>query len=216
VIEFDRAEEIRIAVAPTRTSGPSAARIFVGAVLLPLVVLMAVYAAVGSGAVGRWNTDLLRSAERHWTFTIASLLDTGLKASVVVAVTAVAGLVVVLMARTKWVQALFWAVAVGGVLALDAPLKQLFARPALGGHPGVSSFPSGNAMLSAAVLTAIVLTTSSHRRPVLLVGVPLVIAYGVALVYSWWHYPSDVIGGWCVGIAWVTVWWLALRRANRR
>jgi undecaprenyl-diphosphatase len=45
---------------------------------------------------------------------------------------------------------------------------------------------------------------------------PIVIAYGGLLVFQLWHYPSDVMAGWCIALAWVTGVWLALRRAASR
>jgi glycosyltransferase involved in cell wall biosynthesis len=70
-------------------------------------------------------------------------------------------------------------------------------------------------MLSAAALAAAVLMAKpGGRRNVLRYGVPLLIAYGAALVYAWWHYPTDVVAGWCVGVAWVMALWLVLSSAR--
>ena len=106
--------------------------------------------------------------------------------------------------------ALLWALAIGDVLALDLPLKYLFQRPVLAGA-GDYTFPSGNTMVSVVLLLAFVLGGSARwRKWALVVGVPLVLAYGVALVYAWWHYPTDVIGGWSLAVAWVSCLWLWL------
>jgi membrane-associated phospholipid phosphatase len=43
--------------------------------------------------------------------------------------------------------------------------------------------------------------------------VPLVVAYGVLLVVQSWHYPSDIVAGWCFALAWAAGLWLVLRRA---
>jgi len=40
---------------------------------------------------------------------------------------------------------------------------------------------------------------------VLAVSLVVVVAYGIALVYFRSHYPSDVIAGWCVALAWTCV-----------
>ena len=61
--------------------------------------------------------------------------------------------VVVLVAKARRLDALFWMLAVGGVLALDLPLKQVFHRPPIDDPGGGYSFPSGNAMASAACPT---------------------------------------------------------------
>jgi membrane-associated phospholipid phosphatase len=36
----------------------------------------------------------------------------------------------------------------------------------------------------------------------------VVVVTGLALVDSGWHDPSDVLGGWCLGISWVSALWL--------
>ena len=68
-------------------------------------------------------------------------------------------------------------------------------------------------MGSMAILVALALTSSPRwRRRALIIGVPLLVAYGVGLVYAWWHYPFDVVAGWCIALAWVTGMWLAFHR----
>ena len=115
-------------------------------------------------------------------------------------------------------EALFCVLAVGGVVALDIPLKDLFGRPRVsppgseGGNSTEYVFPSGHAMGSLAVLLAFSLITKPRwSRLIIVVGLPLVVAVGVVLVYAWWHYPSDVVGGWCFALAWVAALWLVLR-----
>jgi membrane-associated phospholipid phosphatase len=39
------------------------------------------------------------------------------------------------------------------------------------------------------------------RWPTLILGVLFTVTLGTALVYEDWHLPSDVVGGWCLGIA---------------
>jgi membrane-associated phospholipid phosphatase len=204
----------QIAVSPvtSRTAGT------VAGVLLPLGAFAALAVVVTSGGGIAWDTEALGFAERHYQQALVDWLDGILTGSlgliVVVAVVAVA----LLLKARKRRSALFWAMAIGGVLALDLPLKYAFRRPALGGTEGSYSFPSGNAMVSGALLLALVLSSSPRwRKWALVVGVPVIIAYGVALVYAWWHYPSDVVAGWCLAGAWVFCLWLMLhRRAEGR
>jgi undecaprenyl-diphosphatase len=42
------------------------------------------------------------------------------------------------------------------------------------------------------------------RWVVLLGGAAFVFAFGAAIVILRWHYPSDVIAGWCVALVWVS------------
>jgi undecaprenyl-diphosphatase len=179
-------------------------------VLLPLGLFAAVATAVSRKGGIRWDTQILLFAERHYQSSIVSFLDAALKGSLGVGV-AVAAVMVVLAAR-RGSHALFWALAIGGVLVLDPALKEMFRRPTLGDTGAGYSFPSGGAMVSVALLLVLAFTASPRwRKWSLIVGVPLMAAYGLVLVYAWWHYPTDVVGGWCVALAWVTSLWLLLR-----
>ena len=181
-----------------------------GAVILSLGVFAAVAAIAIHGRGMAWDTHTLRFAERHYEATYVNALDLILRASLGLSLAASAGAAVLLFKARNRRAALFWALAIGGVLALDLPLKHAFQRPVLAG-PGDYAFPSGNAMVSVALLLAFVLGASPRwRKKALVVGVPLVLAYGVALVYAWWHYPTDVIGGWSFAVAWVSCLWLLL------
>jgi len=196
--------------------GHAVAVAVVGGMLLPLGVFAALASVVaGKGARG-WDADILRFFDRYYHPSIAGPLEVTLKVSIGLGAAIAVGAVVVLLAKRRWGQALFWTLVVGGVLAFDPLLKEIFHRPPLGNHGGGSSFPSGNAMASVAIVAAIALTSSPPwRRRALTVGVPIVIAYGVVLIYQVWHYPSDVVAGWCIAVAWVTGLWLALCRAGR-
>jgi undecaprenyl-diphosphatase len=198
-------------------AGPSAGTIRLpGVVFLGVLLPLGLFGALAAIAVGggvRWDTDTLRFAERHFQASTVDAFDVALRGSLGLAMLVAVGAIVVSLIRRKPRYALLWAVAVGGVVALDVPLKQLFRRPDLGSSSGGYSFPSGHAMAFAAVLAAIAFTASRRwRRWALLVGIPLLVCYGVALVYAWWHYPTDVIAGWCLATAWTAGFWLVLVR----
>jgi membrane-associated phospholipid phosphatase len=200
-----------IASEPRSAASRGHAVAIVGGLVIPLGVFAALVAVVAGGTPD-WDAAILRFSDRYSQTSVASVLEVTLKVSIGLGAAIAVGGMVVLLAKRRWGQALFWALAVGGVLAFDLPLKEIFRRPPLGDHGGGYSFPSGNAMGSVALVAAIALTSSDRRRGfVLAFGVPFVIAYGAALVYQWWHYPSDVVAGWCVALAWVTGLWLALR-----
>jgi membrane-associated phospholipid phosphatase len=184
-------------------------------VLLPLAVFGTLAGVVSAGHAPDWDADVVQLAERHYEWRAVDWLDVLIRGTVglaaAVAVAAVVGFFLVKKVR----YALFWAVAVGGVFAVDPLLKAVFQRPAFGGNPGDYSFPSGGAMVSLGFLLAVVLTLSRRwRLPLLLLGLPLVAGVGGALVYSWWHYPTDVLGGWCLSLAWVVGLWLLLLRGH--
>ncbi|KFC75382.1 phosphatidylglycerophosphatase B [Bosea sp. LC85] len=71
-----------------------------------------------------------------------------------------------------------------------------------------ASFPSGHAFLSAVVLLSIAGFTglASRHRDItrLSIGVAwvLMLLIGVSRIYLGVHWPSDVLAGWCLGIAW--------------
>jgi membrane-associated phospholipid phosphatase len=134
-------------------------------------------------------------------------------AVIVLAAIVVTAALVGLIAQRRWRAALFWFLTFGGVIALDVILKPLFERPAISGPSDEFSFPSGNAMASMALLLgALTLVSGRNTRRILLVaGAGVVIIYGTALVYLSWHYPSDVLAGWLLALAWVSLLAFATR-----
>jgi membrane-associated phospholipid phosphatase len=190
--------------------------LFVGAVLLPLGVFVGLAAASAGSGARRWDSPFLRVSERYYDEPVASDLGSVLEAGRVAAAVLVLGVLILLLTRRNWRAAIFCFLAVGGVVAVDLPLKEVFHRPQWA-PPGVEgggefAFPSGHAMAAAAILGA--LTLISPRRwakALLIAGVPLIVAAGVILVYSWWHYPSDVVAGWCLALSWVMALWLWIR-----
>jgi undecaprenyl-diphosphatase len=72
-----------------------------------------------------------------------------------------------------------------------------------------SDFPSGHASGSAGLVAALILLLWEHKRRVmiLLAGPTSVGLYGSLLVATVWHTPSEVVGGWCLALAWVTGLW---------
>jgi undecaprenyl-diphosphatase len=84
-------------------------------------------------------------------------------------------------------------------------------RPEIVEHAALTftaSFPSGHAFLSAVVLLSIAgfVGVASRRadiaRVCLWAAWILIVAIGVSRVYLGVHWPSDVLGGWCLGVAW--------------
>jgi membrane-associated phospholipid phosphatase len=92
------------------------------------------------------------------------------------------------------------------------PRPAVEVRPARrpGRTPVTTSFPSGHAAAAAAFATGVGLEMPALAAPV---GA-LAAAVGVARVVNGVHYPSDIVGGWAVGVgvAMLTLWWWPLRR----
>ena len=98
------------------------------------------------------------------------------------------------------------------------------SRPGLVPH-GVTvysqSFPSGHSMMAAATYLTIA-TLVANLEPdratkviVYVLACLLIVAVGVSRVYLGVHWPSDVLGGWCLGSAWAFVGWIALKWPRR-
>ncbi|MGE0846404.1 MAG: phosphatase PAP2 family protein [Flavobacteriaceae bacterium] len=137
----------------------------------------------------------------------------------------------VLLLLGKRAASAFLVVALIGGTALSTALKLVFERP----RPDLvehldrtftASFPSGHAtvgMLAWLTLAAIALPFVPQRRVrVFLLGAAfaLALAIGASRVYLGVHWPSDVVAGWGLGLAWASLAWLAARglreRGNRR
>jgi membrane-associated phospholipid phosphatase len=144
---------------------------------------------------------------------LSNVCNAFLEAGIVFGVITITVALLALIVRRKWRPALFWVSTFGGVAAFDLALKPILERPPIGALSNGYSFPSGNAMGSMALLVAVgTLVSGGHtRRLLFVVGSAVVIAYGAALVYISWHYPTDVVAGWLLSLAWVSFLGLTIR-----
>jgi undecaprenyl-diphosphatase len=121
--------------------------------------------------------------------------------------------------------ALVLAITALAAQACSEGLKSLYGRPRPdlvphGSYVYSGSFPSGHAMLSAAIyLTLAVLISSVETRPAtrtlaFVVAILLMFVIGVSRVYLGVHWPSDVLAGWCAGAAWALMAWFALAQIS--
>ena len=131
-----------------------------------------------------------------------------------------------LLQRKPHLAAVVVAAGVGG-MAVNHLLKELFqrSRPDLVPH-GVEvssmSFPSGHAMVSAAVylsLAAVVarlLPRRAAKAYVLVTACGLTGLVGITRVYFGVHYPTDVLAGWLAGALWALICGATARALQRR
>lgn len=122
--------------------------------------------------------------------------------------------------------AVFVVVAVVGGTIVSTGLKMLFDRP----RPDVeaatrvftASFPSGHATVSAVVYLTLglLLAEAFSDRPLktyfIGIGVFITAAVGISRVYLGVHYPTDVLAGWSLGLAWALVCWTCYSALFRR
>ena len=118
-----------------------------------------------------------------------------------------------LVMMRKWRDALVLGFAVPGGLLISNALKALYGRPRPDLVPEAvahlnASYPSGHAMMSAVTyltLAALLARTQSNPQvKAYFYGLALTttILVGLTRIYLGLHWPSDVLGGWCVGAAW--------------
>jgi undecaprenyl-diphosphatase len=128
--------------------------------------------------------------------------------------------------RRGWGQIALLAAAVLGAMLLSSLLKGGFDRPRPdlvphGARVLTASFPSGHAMISAAVyltLGAMLASVQSSRRLktyFVSLAVILTLLIGSSRVYLGVHWPSDVLAGWAAGASWAILVWLVSQQLRR-
>jgi undecaprenyl-diphosphatase len=175
------------------------------------------YAVVGhnalSGLDGGWRDAVIAHRTSFLTDVMVSASCFGSTPSLIVVALAVSGLLVL---RGYWADALLIVVSTTGVMLLGPVLKEVIDRE----RPGVAdhivlvnslSYPSGHSLNSMAVLgllTALAVRAApglSRRVSVVVLGALLVGTVGFSRVYLGVHWPTDVLGGWLLGLLWIAL-----------
>jgi undecaprenyl-diphosphatase len=112
-------------------------------------------------------------------------------------------------------------IAVLGGVALNNLLKFAFARPrpdlvTYGVRVFTTSFPSGHATLSSiayltmGALLARIDPSLTISLYFMLLAAFLTVLIGVSRIYLGVHFPTDILGGWCIGAAWAMGCWVLM------
>jgi membrane-associated phospholipid phosphatase len=164
--------------------------------------------------------DSLHEEATPWVTTVMEGCSRMGSTQALVLVTLLATLALLL--RRNWAEAALIAAALAGAKLVDALLKADFHRPRPAfADPVVPlasgySFPSGHATASMAVYGAVAFILVRHLRSrrtrvaAMVIPALLVTAIGFSRLYLGEHFLSDVLAGYCVGMAWLCVCILAL------
>ncbi|MDB5163013.1 MAG: acid phosphatase [Candidatus Saccharibacteria bacterium] len=114
--------------------------------------------------------------------------------------------------RKQRLNALIVLFGVGGAALANFLLKLIFHRdrPAFWQSAITEtgySFPSGHAMVSCALVLCliVILWNTKWRLTAIIAGASTIILIGLSRLYMGVHYPTDVLAGWSVSIAWVLI-----------
>jgi undecaprenyl-diphosphatase len=160
----------------------------------------------------------VRTAVHTWAspaLTWLMLRITQLGSTLTVTTLAVVAVIVLLKAKSKRATILL-ATDLAMALMLNSFLKDVFHRPRPQPFFGIPpphtySFPSGHALFSIcfygmlAALLSTRLKSQFWRVVVWIFAGLLVLAISFSRVYLGVHYVSDVLGGWAIALAWISV-----------
>lgn len=192
---------------------------------------LAVASAVAAGSLHAFDVAGLYAlrdpADAAKPFGPAWLQETGrdftaLGSNGVLSALVLAGSGLLALARRRY-EAAFLLASFCGALGLDIAAKRWIERPRpdLVPHAArvfTSSFPSSHATVSAAACLAAFLLLAQVRPDPLFKAfagtMALVFAalIGASRVYLGVHWPTDILAGWALGVAWTALCWAALRR----
>ena len=120
-----------------------------------------------------------------------------------------AAIALVLFLQRRWRSLTYLLTSLIGSTIINRTAKILLhrMRPQLWDSPSPEldyAFPSGHAMSSMALVAALVILTWGNRwgKPILTFGSLFVVAIAWTRLYLGVHFPSDILAGWMVSLAW--------------
>jgi undecaprenyl-diphosphatase len=128
-----------------------------------------------------------------------------------------------LFLKHYWQRFTYFLIVLSGSIIINRTAKLLLhrVRPHLWQSPAPETdygFPSGHAMSSMTLVVALLILTwdTRWRLLVLLLGVCFVLVIGWTRVYLGVHYPSDILAGWTVSVAWAVGVSLLMKPLSRK
>jgi membrane-associated phospholipid phosphatase len=206
---------------------PSALVLFGGAVVIVVVgvlVGMLLAKVLGHGEVGRTDTGVDRWLARHRTHDLNSITQVIAEMGGTPVVTGLALLTVIGAALVwrRWREPGLMAAAMFGEVVIFLCITTLVARPRppvphLDAAPPTSSFPSGHTAAAVALYGAWAILSWERARTAVVRGlftalaIIAPIAVGLARMYRGMHFPTDVIAGILLSVAWLPLTVRAVR-----
>ena len=121
----------------------------------------------------------------------------------------VSAIALILLLKRKWRSLTYLLTTVIGSTIINRTAKEIMhrVRPQLWESPTPEfdyAFPSGHAMTSMTLVAALVILTwgSVWCWLVLIIGTLFVVAIGWTRLYLGVHFPSDILAGWMISLAW--------------
>ncbi len=114
----------------------------------------------------------------------------------------------VLLYSRRWRSLAYWLITLSGSIVINRTTKVWLhrVRPSLWDTPPELdfAFPSGHAMSSMTFVAALLLLTWGSRWSVWVasLGSAFIVAIGWTRLYLGVHFPSDILAGWLISIAW--------------
>jgi undecaprenyl-diphosphatase len=184
------------------------------AVCAVLFVLLAL--AVAGGTTTVFDATVRNAIHSHASAPLTATAQTlTLIGSARVWLIELAPALVALWLKQERRAALGLAAVMGGATILDNGLKLLFhrVRPEAfyGVLPDTFSFPSGHALFglcfygAVAVILATRVRHAGRRFAICASALALVLCIGLSRIYLGVHYPSDVLAGYLIGGAWLSL-----------
>ena len=162
-------------------------------------------------SIERWLAGHRDSVLNTATAVLSAMANTQVVTVVGLALAAVAGLT-----WRRWREPMLLVIALVGELAIFLSVTAIVhrSRPPvlrLDVAPPTSSFPSGHTTAAVVLYGALALLATERFRGralhlfAVIVAIVIPLLVGASRMYRGMHYPTDVVGGLALGVAWLTV-----------